>query len=240
MASFNTHITVAAVASGLLATLCLQVGFIGTGDALLLTLAGTIGGILPDIDLQHSYASRIIFSLLGMIISFLWIFSTENQLSILELWIIGLIIFAFIRYPVWMVFHKYTKHRGAIHSLLAAFVFALFTTTISYQFFAKTDFISWLIGLLVFYGFIIHLVLDEIYSVDFMNHRIKRSFGTAMKIIDTKQYIISVILIALGGVSFWFAPNSDQFLDTLSAPQTYQIIWSRMLPTDLNLIGVIK
>ena len=237
MANFNTHITVAAVASGLLATLCLQVGFIGTSDALLLTLAGTIGGILPDIDLQHSYPSRIIFSLLGMIISFLWIFSTENQLSILELWVIGLIIFAFIRYPLWMIFHKYTKHRGAIHSLLAAFSFALFTTAISYRFFAKTDFISWLIGLLVFYGFIIHLVLDEIYSVDFMNHRIKRSFGTAMKIIDTKQYAISAILIGLGATSFWFSPNSDQFLDTLSAPQTYQIIWSRMLPTDL--MGVL-
>ncbi|HIO93249.1 MAG TPA: hydrolase [Leucothrix mucor] len=234
MANFNTHITVAAVASGLLATLCLQVGFIGTSDALLLTLAGTIGGILPDVDLQHSYPSRIIFSLLGMIISFLWIFSTENQLSIIELWVIGLIIFAFIRYPVWMIFHKYTKHRGAIHSLVAAFAFGLFTTSISFHFFSKTAFISWLIGMLVFYGFIIHLMLDEIYSVDFMNHRIKRSFGTAMKVIDTKQRAISGILIALGAISLWFSPSSSEFVDTMSAPQTYQIIWHRMLPEDLE------
>ncbi|RTZ63100.1 MAG: hydrolase [Aquificaceae bacterium] len=238
MANFNTHITVAAVGSGLLSTLCLQVGFIGTSDALLLTLAGTIGGILPDIDLQHSYPSRIIFSLLGMIISFLWIFSTQNQLSIVELWVIGLIIFAVIRYPIWMIFHKYTKHRGAIHSLVAAFAFALFTTSISFHFFAKTDFISWLIGLLVFYGFIIHLILDELYSVDFMNHRIKRSFGTAMKIMDTKQRMISSILIALASISFWFSPDSTAFLDTLSSPQTYQIIWHRMLPE--NLITLLK
>ncbi len=233
MANFNTHLTVAAVASGLLSTLCLQVGFIGTSDALSLTLAGTIGGILPDVDLQHSYPSRIIFSLLGIIVAFLWVFSMKDQLSIIELWIIGGIIYAVIRYPVWIIFHQYTKHRGAIHSLLAAFCFAIFTTSASFHLLGKTAFLSWFIGLLVFYGFIIHLLLDELYSVDFMNRRIKRSFGTAMKIIDIKQWGISGLLIISGVISLSFAPNANKFLDTISAPQTYQIIWQRMLPDDL-------
>jgi hypothetical protein len=234
MANFNTHITVAAVASGLLSTLCLQVGFIGTSDALLLTFVGTIGGILPDVDLQHSYPSRIIFSLTGMIIAFLWIFSTKNELAIVELWVIGLIIYATIRYPIWMIFHKYTKHRGAFHSLVAAFSFAFFSTMISFNFFAKTAFLSWLIGMLFFYGFIIHLLLDEIYSVDFMNRRIKRSFGTAMKIVDSKQWVSSGIIIGIAIGSYWFAPKPTVFINTLIAPETYQIIWGRMLPSTMN------
>lgn len=233
MANFNTHITVAAVASGLLSTLCLQVGFIGASDALLLTLAGTIGGILPDVDLQRSYPSRIIFSLLGMILAFLWIFSTKDDLSIVELWVIGLLIFAVIRYPVWMIFHKYTKHRGAIHSLLAAFAFAFFSTTISFNFFGKTAFLSWMIGSLVFFGFIIHLALDELYSVDFTNRRIKRSFGTAMKIIDTKQWAISGILVGVSSSSLWFSPSSTVFVNTFSSAETYRIIWDRMFPPEL-------
>lgn len=233
MANFNTHITVAAVASGLLSTLCFQVGFVGSSDALLLTLIGAIGGILPDIDLQHSYPSRIIFSLLGIIISFLWIFSTVNQWSILELWIIGGAIYVFIRYPVWIVFHKYNKHRGAIHSLISAIAFALVATTISFIFFSKTEFISWLIGLLLFYGFIIHLLLDELYSVDFMNRKIKRSFGTAMKVIDTKQPAISGVIITIATISFWFSPSATNFLDTITSPETYHIIWQRMFPTEL-------
>jgi len=231
MANFNTHLTVAAVASGLLSTLCLKVGFIEANDALLLTFVGTMGGILPDIDLQHSYPSRIIFSLLGIIIAFLWVFSTKNQLAILELWVLGMIIYAVIRYPVWMLFHRYTKHRGAIHSVAAAVAFGFFSTAVSFQVFSKAAFLSWLIGLLVFFGFIIHLLLDELYSVDFMNQRIKRSFGTALKLIDRKELISSGLLIVFAVVSLWFTPSSSKFLNTFLAPQTYQLIWDRMLPS---------
>lgn len=234
MANFNTHITVAAVASGLLSTLCLQVGFIGTSDALLLTLAGTIGGILPDVDLQRSYPSRIIFSLIGMIVAFLWVFSTKNELAIVELWVIGLIIYATIRYPIWMIFHKFTKHRGAFHSVIAAFAFAFFSTAISFNFYDKTAFVSWLIGLLVFYGFIIHLVLDELYSVDFTNRRIKRSFGTAMKIVDTKQWASSGIIFGIAMGSYSLSPSPTVFINTFLSAETYQIIGERMLPPNLN------
>ena len=233
MANFNTHITVAAVASSLLSTLCLQIGFIGSHDTISLTLAGTVGGILPDIDLQHSYSSRIIFSLLGIIVAFLWVFSTKNQLSIIELWVIGGIIYTTIRYPIWTMFHQYIRHRGAIHSILSAFSFAFFTTSISFHFLAKTPFIAWFFGLLVFYGFIIHLLLDELYSVDFINRRMRRSFGTALKIVDTKQWKLSGIIIIIGIISFWSAPNATEFLNTITSSKTYQTIWQRMLPYDL-------
>ncbi len=41
-------------------------------------------------------------------------------------------------------------------------------------------------------GYIVHLVLDEIYSVDLKNRKIKKSFGTALKLfkVDSNFAII--------------------------------------------------
>ncbi|PID47136.1 MAG: hydrolase [Proteobacteria bacterium] len=234
MANFNTHISVAAVASGLISTLCLQVGLVDSKDAMLLMLMGTIGGILPDIDLKYSYPSRIIFSTLGIIVSFLWILSAENVLSISELWVIGIIIYLTVRYGLWKLFNHYTVHRGALHSVIAAFLFMQLTTVISFHFYGRDDFTAWLIGFMVFIGFLIHLLLDELYSVDFMNRRIKRSFGTALKIVDTRHAYSSSLIIALC-IGLWFvSPDVSRFADTLTSGETYQLIYSRLLPTNLN------
>lgn len=234
MANFNTHIGVAAVASGLISTLCLQVGLVDSKDAMLLVLMGTIGGILPDIDLHYSHPSRIIFSLLGLIVSFLWILSAENSLSISELWAIGIVIYLGVRYGLWALFNRYTTHRGAIHSVIAAFLSMQITTVISHHFYGKDDFTAWLIGFMVFVGFIIHLLLDELYSVDFMNRRIKRSFGTALKIVDTRYAYSSSLIIALC-IGLWFvSPDATGFADTLVSPETYQLIGNRFLPNNFS------
>ena len=233
MANFNTHLSSAAVVSGLLSTLCLQVGFVNSDNAMVLILIGTIGGILPDIDLHYSYPSRIIFSVLGIIAALFWVVSEENSRSVVELWLVGLAIYLLTRYGIWRIFNLYTKHRGAIHSVAAAALSGLATTAISYQMFDKSDFLSWLMGFFMFCGFILHLLLDELYSVDFMNRRIKRSFGTALKVIDTKQRYSSGIIVALS-IALWFAtPSAVFFVDTLLSADTYSLIWHRMLPESL-------
>ncbi|MEH6456119.1 MAG: metal-dependent hydrolase [Cocleimonas sp.] len=228
MANFNTHLGVAAVGSGMLATLCLQVGFVDSKDAILLASMGVLGGILPDIDLHYSHPSRILFSMLGIIVTFLWVFSAENDLSILYLWGAGLGVYLFVRYPFWALFQKLTVHRGSIHSIAAALLFALIVTALSFHTFGKNAFISWLTGSFIFLGFILHLILDEIYSVDFMGHRLKRSFGTALKLIDSKEHISSAVII--GGIFIvWFlTPDITQFIDTLTSPETYRVILQRL------------
>ena len=227
MANFNTHLGVAAVASGMMATLCLQVGFVDANDAVLLASVGVIGGILPDIDLHYSYPSRILFSLLGIVLAFLWVFIAENDLSILELWIAGLGIYLFIRFPIWGLFQHYTVHRGAIHSISVALFVGLITAVLSYHFLMKSPFVSWLIAFFLFLGFILHLVLDELYSVDFMGHCLKRSFGTALKFVDTK-HPLNIIVIVVGSVLAGFlAPDPTQFIDTLLSKETYQLILQR-------------
>ncbi len=230
MANFNTHLGVAAVASGMLATLCLQVGFVDAKDALLLAFMGVVGGILPDIDLHYSHPSRILFSLLGIALAFLWVFSAKNQLSVVELWGAGLGIYLLVRFPLWALFNRFTVHRGAIHSIATALLFFLATAAISYHLFARPAFISWFIALFIFAGFMLHLLLDEIYSVDFMGHRLKRSFGTALKFIDADEpWTIGVIALACL-FCWYFSPDASQFVDTLTSKETYQLILQRMLP----------
>lgn len=228
MANFNTHLGVAAVGSGMLATLCLQVGFVDSKDAILLASMGVLGGILPDIDLHYSHPSRILFSMLGIIVTFLWVFSAENDLSILYLWAAGLGVYLFVRYPFWALFQKLTVHRGSIHSVAAALLFALIVTALSFHAFGKNAFISWLTGSFIFLGFILHLVLDEIYSVDFMGHRLKRSFGTALKLIDSKEHISSAVIIGGIFVVWFLTPDITQFIDTLTSPETYRVILQRL------------
>lgn len=228
MANFSTHLGVAAIGSGMLATLCLQVGFVDAKDAILLAFAGVIGGILPDIDLHYSHPSRIIFSLLGILISFLWIFVTENELSIIELWLAGLGLYLLVRYPLWKLFNKFTVHRGVLHSVISAILFGLLTVLLSFYIFSRQPFTSWFIGFFVFLGFILHLLLDEIYSVDFMGRRLKRSFGTALKIFDKRQIQASVLIIIGIAISWAFTPDIKPFIDTLTSIETYQLIWQRM------------
>ncbi len=228
MANFNTHLGVAAVGSGMLATLCLQVGLVDAKDAILLASMGVIGGILPDIDLHYSYPSRILFSLLGIITAFLWIFAAENELPIIQLWGAGLGIYLLVRYPIWTLFQKVTVHRGAIHSIGVAVLFCFATAAISFHLFSRPDFISWLIASFIFLGFILHLLLDEIYSVDFMGHRLKRSFGTAFKLLDFKDKKSSALIIA-GIAGLWFlTPDASTFTDTITSAETYRVISERL------------
>lgn len=228
MANFNTHLGVAAVGSGMLATLCLQVGFVDAQDAILLASMGVLGGILPDIDLHYSHPSRILFSMLGIIAAFLWIFAAENHLSILELWGAGLGIYLLVRYPFWAAFQKATVHRGSMHSIAAALLCGLIVTALSSHAFGKAAFVSWMTGSFIFLGFILHLLLDELYSVDFMGTRLKRSFGTALKLIDTREHISSAVIIIGIFVTWFLTPDINQFLDTLSSPETYRLIFQRL------------
>jgi len=230
MANFQTHITYAAASSGLLSVLCLQIGLVDQRDALNLALLGTVGGILPDVDLQRSYPSRILFALLGIFLAFLMVFSLENEMSIVELWLVGIGTFLTVRFPVWHIFHKYTTHRGSIHSLLAALLAAFSTAALSSNLLGKDDLTAWLLGLFMFAGFILHLLLDEFYSVDFMNYRIKRSFGSALKLLDADKPYKTLALFVLTALAWLLTPDSHYFVDTLLSPQTWQIIATRFFP----------
>jgi len=59
MANFKTHVSVAAALSGVLATGFLAAGVAAPKDVWLYFAMGTVGGVLPDIDADHSIPGRM-------------------------------------------------------------------------------------------------------------------------------------------------------------------------------------
>lgn len=110
----------------------------------------------------------------------------------------------------------------------------LATKVISFHVYGKNDFTSWLIGFVVFIGFIIHLLLDELYSVDFMNRSIKRSFGTALKLVDTRYAYTSSLIIVMCIGLYFVSPSANRFTDTIMSAETYQLIGQRLLPKNFK------
>ena len=82
MANFNTHLAVAAVGSGLCATVALAGHAAPQNYLLTLTLAGTIGGILPDIDLDKAIPVGDLVQRACGIGAFIALFSFSSQYSI--------------------------------------------------------------------------------------------------------------------------------------------------------------
>ena len=121
-----------------------------------------------------------------------------------ELMILAAIgLYLLIRFGGAWALSKYTVHRGMFHSLPAAFIFAgvVFLlcgcSNLQLRYFKAGG---------VFLGVMSHLTLDEIYAIDWKRGRIKKSFGTALKLwgsnwwsnISTYGKLAIVVLMILG------------------------------------------
>jgi membrane-bound metal-dependent hydrolase YbcI (DUF457 family) len=90
------------------------------------------------------------------------------------------VIYFFLRFGIAELFRRYTVHRGMWHSLPAAFIAALFVFLVS----ASENIHPRLFKTVaVFVGFMSHILLDELWSVEFRRGKyvFKHSFGTALK-----------------------------------------------------------
>ena len=230
MADFRTHVTVASLGSGLLSTVCLGAGVASPREVIALAVVGAIGGMLPDIDSDHSSPIKIVFTVLGFVSAFLVVFCNVEQYAILELWLLWIAVYLFVRYGVWQVFARFTVHRGIFHSLAAAGFFGLLMTNLSFRVFGCSPLLSWIIGAFVCFGYTVHLLLDEIFSVDFMNTRIKSSFGTALKVIDYRNLTNSALLLGATYVLYTLAPSAESFTAIFFNEQIYLNIQNRFWP----------
>ncbi len=195
MANFRTHLFVASGISGVAAIACMKAGITPSSETPALLGLGALGGLLPDIDSDHSIPIRISFNLLAFALAFLTMFLFVGQYTVMELTTIWLGMFLGVRYLVLEMFVAFTTHRGAFHSLLAAVFFALCTVSSSYHLFSRPYSIAWIDGTFVGLGFVIHLLLDELFSVDLLNRRIKRSFGSALKLVSLKYWRATLLLL---------------------------------------------
>lgn len=207
MANFRTHITVAAAGGVLTAYIGWQAQWWPANQALLIIVLVAFGGILPDIDADRSRSIRLIFNLLSVPSLVLGVLLLQPWLTPgLLLVACGGIYFS-VRYFAAVLFSRLTVHRGIWHSLMAALLCALTTAALSFHLLAQPAWLAWCHGAAVLLGFIIHLSLDELFSVDLEGARLKRSFGTALKLGDSRRPLSNVfMLIALFTLVPWVPP----------------------------------
>jgi hypothetical protein len=207
MANFNTHLSIASAASTGAALVAVNVHLIANADIPWLIFLGTLGGMLPDIDASNSRPVKLLFNVLALmgVAAALHAFKDGYAPSPLLLIVAG--IYLSIRYGMLALFNGLTVHRGVFHSVLAALFFALLMTCISYRFLHWDALHAWLNGIFIALGFIIHLLLDELYSVDLSNAKMKNSFGTALKLFSYNDMTASALMTILTMMLYWMAPS---------------------------------
>ena len=232
MANFPTHIAIGTVVSGALATVTVAADMIAPENVVAVTLAGVLGSVLPDIDLKDSRPSRAMFAGLAVFFSFAVLFSLERKYSIAEMLILWMGTLLAVRYVAKAVFFHFSYHRGVWHSLLATAFCAFLTAWIYSTLLGRNEAVAWLAAGFMAIGYLTHLILDEIYSVDVMDTRIKASFGTALKPLDFKHPGQSAAMAVATVLVFLMTPPTKMFLDSISSRSLWSSLQHRLLPQD--------
>ncbi|MEA3387275.1 MAG: metal-dependent hydrolase [Patescibacteria group bacterium] len=215
MANFKKHRDVSLVLSIGLASIFFLVGVISLIEVLVLIFIGTVSGFLPDLDHSESIPNKSMFNLLtfiGLVILSIVLYGEYN----IELFL--LIIFSsfiFIRYILKFIYDKIVIHRGMFHSIPTGLLFSFLSIDFLYHFSDLNLDLILVIGFFIFIGYISHLLLDEIYSVDVFGFNIKTSFGTALKVFSFKYMYSSLFVYGLLFVSIYFLPDFNNIFNIL-------------------------
>ena len=232
MANFPTHLAAGTIVSGALATLTLAADVVAPENLVAVTLAGVLGSVLPDIDLKDSKPSRAMFTGLAVFFSFAVLFELATRMSVAEMMILWLGTLVFVRYIAKWVFHKFSYHRGIWHSLLATVFVSLLTAAVYAHILGRPPGVAWLAAGFMAIGYLTHLALDEIYSVDVMDTRIKQSFGTAVKPIDFNHPGHTLAMAAATVLVFMATPPVKQFSDVARTQSFWTGLQAKLLPAD--------
>lgn len=232
MANFPTHIAVGTIVSGALATVTVATDLVAPENIVAVTLAGVLGSVLPDIDLEDSRPGRAMFAGLGVFFSFAVLFSLERKYSIAEMLVLWLGTLLVVRYVAKEIFFRISYHRGVWHSILAMVFCAFVTAWVFSNLLGRDDGVAWLAAGFMAIGFLTHLVLDELYSVDVMDTRIKASFGTALKLYDHRRLGHSVAMVVATVLVFMFTPPTNVFVENITSRQLWTDLNNRLLPQE--------
>lgn len=206
MASYRTHLaTSTAVGAGYAAT-----GYAVGLPLSTCALAGglcSLAGILPDLDSKSGIPVREAVSLTAAVVPLLMVdrfllMGWSHETIVL----VGGLIYLAIRFGMVEIFRRYTVHRGMWHSIPAALIAGTVTFLICG---CPEIHLRWYKAGAVFTGYLAHLVLDELCSIEWNSGKIrfKKSFGTACKFwsrrnlwanISTYGKLGLFILLALG------------------------------------------
>lgn len=200
MAGFRTHITVSGALGIAYGGLAVQPLGFSTEAGILAAGVTAVGGMLPDLDSDSGVPVREMFGLLAAVVPMLLLrrmihagMPTESICATL------LFAYLFIRYFVANLFKQFTVHRGMYHSIPAMFIAGLCV----YLAYPERG-VRILLAVGVMAGFLSHLILDEIYSVDWrgLKPKLKASAGSAVKFASPSVPATVTCYLILGGLAY--------------------------------------
>ncbi|WP_231603617.1 metal-dependent hydrolase [Neorhodopirellula pilleata] len=214
MAGFKTHISTSTMVG-------VAYGYWGATDqgmslesALLAGGLCSVSGMLPDLDSDSGVPLRETSMFLAAIAPMLMIDRWRDMgLSHESMALAAMLIYIAIRFVAVEFFRRYTVHRGMWHSIPAALIAGLIAYLLMPS---PSEGIRVYKSLAVFVGFMTHLILDEIWSIDFSRGRLrtKKSFGTALKFFGSGWWVNFMVYAKLG-VLIYFAHNDHAILDRM-------------------------
>ena len=208
MAAFKEHVNVATIAVGVFVITLYNGGFLTLYQALTALFIGLAGGIFPDLDSDNSKPLQGIFKILSIIFPLLILLSFFPVMSVLKTIAAWIAFSILLRLTFFKFFLHITHHRGIFHSIPMAVFVGEVTILISHYVVKTTWQLATIYGLIIVYGFLIHLLLDEIYSINAFGVKMKKSFGTALKLYDKNNLLGTVILYLLTiPIYLFFMPN---------------------------------
>jgi len=229
MANFRTHFAVGAAVSGAASCGMLALNHISSTEAMVAFSLGTLGGFMPDLDSDNSTPVTITFNALALVTAFIVVFNKAHVLSIAEMLVLWVAVYLLMRMALSKSFQLTTVHRGMFHSVPAALLAGVLTANTMTYFFEQTGLLSWIYGCFMTMGYFVHLILDEMVSVNMMGRKVKRSLGTALKFYDPKNWFVTALVY--GGLVFalMLAPEHQSALALLTESNVFgqlsTILW---------------
>lgn len=229
MADFKTHMTVSCATGVVYAFAGTQAGMNLDTCMVAGGLCG-VSGMLPDLDSDSGRPLREATTLGAAVVPMLMIERFQKlDLGHESMVLAAGLVYITIRFFLAEIFRRYTVHRGMWHSLPAAAIVGMVAFLVM-----STDDISVRLfkTIAIVLGFMSHLVLDEIWSVDFKRgkYAFKRSFGTALKLWGNDRWANYATYTKLGVITF-LVYQDEGFMSRFEivhpdVPHTAQQLWS--------------
>ncbi|BDD06272.1 metal-dependent hydrolase [Aureibacter tunicatorum] len=205
MAGFTGHSIAGGVAGVAASIASVELLKLNINEAIIIGLLFYLGSLSPDIDANKAIITRKFFKYFGLLSGVICSIILFKKVEYYHVVVIIGGSWALSVYVIKPIFNQYTKHRGLFHSIPAGMVISgLFGHLIlwlnNYRRELKIskfddEFVKFA-ALAFLLGYILHLIIDEIWSLKGM----KSSLGTALKVYEQKKapsYIL-MYLIAMG------------------------------------------
>jgi LexA-binding, inner membrane-associated putative hydrolase len=205
MASFRGHLAFSASLGAVFGGLSYwQLGY-DWGTAALAAGLTAVGGMLPDLDSDSGVPVREMFGLAAVFIPLVLLrrlihsgLEAEQILVVVGIFFIG------IRYGLSRLFKRFTVHRGMFHSVPAMLIAGMLIF-LGYHHPQMGPRV--LLAIAVMMGFMSHLLLDELYAVDFrgLKPKLNQFAGSALKFSSKSRPATAItyaLLLVLSGLVF--------------------------------------